>query len=682
MRNRTWLLFSVVTLAAFAVRAIHVWLMSDPQVNPLILRPIMDAAMHDLWARGILAGTWPAAEPFFRAPLYPYFLAGLYALFGADQRLAVQLVHVAISAAGAGLAALCAARLFGRLAGWLAGLLFCLAWTSIYFAGELLIVTVAVTLDLLLVWMLLRGDGEERDPSARRWLLLIGLVWGLSAVARPNILILAPVFLWYLHRYRGVAVRSSRWLVLAAGLLLPILPVAAHNFLRGNDTVLIASQGGVNFFIGNNHFSDGRTAWVPGTRPTWQGGYDDVIARAKEESRRDLKPSEVDRFYVRKGLTFWLDEPGTALGLYAHKIRMLFGAGERSNNKNIYFWRSRSPLLRWPVWLGWTPILVLGVVGLCRRDLTSSRRFLLLGAIAAYSFSVLLFFINARFRLPVLALLTIPAGGGLARLVWAAARGSWPDRRRGLVVAAGVLALSLVPDLLTFRENRIDADPFSWHTLGSAYVAAGRLEKGRRAFERAVFINEEYPQRHFRWIEESLYSQLATVLTKLGRPDEAIGVYQDLIRRSPTTVEPRVHLGDLLLQAGRTDAAAAQFEIVLRSDPDNYQAQFGHAWVLLANGDAGAALRRFQALHRRRPNAQALFGVGRCQIELQQYGPAEKTFLEVLQREPNYWQALGNLAGLYDQTGRIDEAWSAYQKLLAINPQDERARQWIKEHSE
>jgi len=49
-------------------------------------------------------------------------------------------------------------------------------------------------------------------------------------------------------------------LLFAAGLVLPIIPVTLHNALVGHDFVPIASQGGVNFYIGNNPVADGYTA--------------------------------------------------------------------------------------------------------------------------------------------------------------------------------------------------------------------------------------------------------------------------------------------------------------------------------------------------------------------------------------------------------------------------------------
>lgn len=677
-------LFWIVLAVAFVIRAVHVLVMMDPEFNPLFHNPIMDAGMHDRWAQGILSGTWPGPEPFFRAPLYIYFLAGLHALLGADNRLWIQLVHVLISAAGAGLAALCADRLFGRRAGWLAGLLFAGLWTSIYFAGELLIVTLTTTLNLWLFWLLLAPAdqaAEQPTPPGRRRLFLVGLVWGLSAIARPNILILGPIIAWYLYRYRGLRLLTARWLLLAAGLVLPILPVTAHNLLRGGDRVLIASQGGVNFYIGNNSFSDGRTAYVPGTRPTWQGGFDDVNAMAVQEQGRPLKPSEVDGHYFRKGLAFWGQETTTALRLYAHKLRLIFASGERSNNKNIYFWRDRSRLLRWPIWLGWAPILFLAVLGFSRRDLLAGGRFLWLGGVACYAFSILLFFINARFRVPILALMCVPAGGGLARLYEAIRARAWPDRWRGPAVAVALLLFSVLPDGFQFSENKLQADPFSWHTLGNSFAVAGKLDQARQAYERALEINHRYQQPYFIWIEESIYTSLGDILLRQGKKREALRLYRKWTRIRPDNVEARVRRGDLLLQAGQSNQAAAQYEVALRHDPDHFGAQIGHAFILCQNGDSGAALHRFEALRRQQPaNSKAIFGAGLCLMELQRWREAEQAFQEVFRMQPDNWRALGNLAGVYEQLGDLDRAYTAYRKLLTLRPQDEQARRWLAEH--
>ncbi|MDO9694816.1 MAG: tetratricopeptide repeat protein [Candidatus Latescibacteria bacterium] len=672
MRNDRARLFWLCVVAAFALRLLHLWLIRD---NPLFDRPIMDAAYHDQWARGILAGTWPGPEPFFRAPLYMYLLAGLYAVFG-GAFFPVLAVQALISALGAGLAALTADRLWGRRAGWLAGLLYAGLWTSIYYAAELLLETLSVTLNLLLLWLLL--DRAAGRPGWRR-LGLAGLALGLSAIARPNILIVVPAVVWYLLRGGFPRPTARGWAAAAVGLLLPILPVTLSNAVRGHDLVAIATQGGVNFYIGNNPASDGRTAIVPGTRPTWQGGYDDAIAMAEKDAGRDLKPSEVDRWFLGRGLAFWAGEPLAALELYATKLRLLLGEGERSNDKYIYAWRDWSPLLRLPIWPGWTVVLVLGALGWCRRDGVPGTRRLTLGVTALYAVSILLFFVNARFRLPVAALLTIPAGAG-ADALWTAVRGRrWVHGLIGPAVAA-LLAVAALSDLVTFREHRTEANPFHHFTLGNAWLDKGRLEDAGREYAEAIAIQRRTPQPHFDLISDNLFESFIGLRQREGRNDEALRLAREWVDLAPEAQSGRLWLGELLLAAGRLDEAAAHYEIALRSHPDDPRAQLGEAWVLLQRGDAGGALRRFQLIARRDGDIQALFGSGLALVQLGRDREAEPVFRDVLVREPGYWQAWGNLGEIRDRAGRIEEAREAYQRLLQAQPADARARAWLAAH--
>jgi len=104
-------IFWIVTSVAFGLRLLHIWKMSDPALNPSFFEPVIDAGVHHRWAQQILLGTWPDPEPFFRAPLYPYFLSALYAIFGVSNPLPVQVVHGFVSALGAGLAAMCSFKM-------------------------------------------------------------------------------------------------------------------------------------------------------------------------------------------------------------------------------------------------------------------------------------------------------------------------------------------------------------------------------------------------------------------------------------------------------------------------------------------------------------------------------------------------------------------------------------------
>ena len=203
--------------------------------------------------------------------------------------------------------------------------------------------------------------------SLLRRFLGIGCATGLFAITRPNILLFVPLLLawavWFFHErggYRPAAVRLS---LILAGLGLVILPVTLRNWLVGGDPVLIASQGGVNFYIGNNPLSDGVTAVVPGTRYDWWGGYDDTHLIAQMELGRKLKEGEISDYWYKKSFRWILSEPGKWSSLMLRKLLLFWKTTELSNNKPIYFFAQFSPVSA-IFWVGFPLVVTLGLAAL------------------------------------------------------------------------------------------------------------------------------------------------------------------------------------------------------------------------------------------------------------------------------------------------------------------------------
>lgn len=682
-RSKTWTadpatIFWVVTAAAFGLRLIHILAMSNPVTNPTFLAPVTDAGVHHRWAQEILDGTWPGPEPFFRAPLYPYFLAGLYGLFGTGSALAVQLMHGLVSALGAGLAALCARRLWSARAAWSSGLLMAGLWSSIFYAGELLAVSLSVTLNLLLLWLVL-------GPHSPRRLWLAGIVLGLSALTRPTVLVILPVLGWYLWRRawqgpdpKGDPGRSGRlpgWAWLALGLVLIVLPVTVRNLVQGGEPVLIAASGGVNFYIGNNPHSEGRVAFLPGAPHTWQGEMSDVTALAATETGRPMTALAADRYFWHQGLRFWLEQPAAALRLTARKAWLLLAANERSNNKNLAFWRERSVLLRWPVWPSWALVLGLAILGLGRSEPGGSERLLLGSLVAIYAAALLLFFINARFRLPLLAWLVVPAGGGLDFL-WGAWRArTWPRAMRTAGVTAALVAVgSFVPDALTYHQDPA-TDFESWRGLGNSYLTAGDERRTIDTWERALAIDAASPERAYRWVLPQIYVPLAQLYERQRQPERALAVYRRWVNRLPASDQGRMGLAEMLLKQGLPAEAAVQLDTVLQRTPDNSEARLGYGWALYQAGNFVEARRHFGRVVGETGNPGADLGLGQCLLKLGELDLAEAHFKGLAKRVPGMWQVHEQLAGIYAKTGRPDAERKCWRKVLEHQPAHGKALQ-------
>lgn len=194
-------------LLSLAVRLVYLEHSAD---NPFFSAPVVDAHSYSAQARQLAEGAWVGTKPFWQPPLYPYILAAIYAVSG-DLFWTPRFIQFLLGAASCALVFGLGRQVFGTRVGLLAGGMACLYGPSIYFEGELLPTALAVFLNLLLIFILLRpGRGWKQALAA-------GLVQGLAILAVPNAAVLAfCACLWY-WKSAERAVRSKlAWCLLFA----------------------------------------------------------------------------------------------------------------------------------------------------------------------------------------------------------------------------------------------------------------------------------------------------------------------------------------------------------------------------------------------------------------------------------------------------------------------------------
>ena len=552
-------LLTAIVLFAFALRLIYVLQMRG---SPLFDDPVMDELYHDQWARALAAGQTYMEGPFFRAPLYPAFLAAIYKFFG-QSYLVPRLIQAGLGSLSCGLLFLIGRRVFTRTIGAVAGFAAGGYWMLIYFDGELLIPSLIVFLDLALIWLMLRAAGAPGKLIHG----LGGAVLGLSALGRPNILLFGPaivIWLFIVHREK-----RSRALAYAtcvtAGCLLVILPVTIRNYVVGKDAVLISSQGGVNLYIGNNPQADGRTAIVPGTPGDWWGGYYAAIKRAEQASGRILKPSEVSRYYFGQAMDFIRRRPADFLSLTILKLRLFWTRWEVSNNKDIYFWSENfTPIVRW-LPLGFAVIGPLGILGLILCRNRRAELFPLWGFVVVYMVSVVLFFCTARYRTPILPVLILLAVYAVFEGVRAVSRKRWRAIGGGLVGLALAAAFVNVPP--EGKQYRNEA--FAYVRLGSAYARKDRLDQAADSYRKAVQIAPFFLTAHFK---------LGMLQRHMNQLDEAIAEFRaalatpESMRLTGETdvrvAQVQYNLGQALEERGDRGEAQEHYRAALALDPD------------------------------------------------------------------------------------------------------------------
>ncbi len=643
------------------------------QANPTFNQPLMDAAYHDQWARRIAAGDWLGREVFFRAPLYPYFLGVLYTVFGSNP-VPVRIVQFLLGALTCALTCLLGWRVGGRGVGILAGLGAAVYGPLIYFDGELLLPVLETLFGtgLLLALAVALERAQSRSVTAPTgglalW-LTAGVLIGLFAVTRPNILAFLPVLAAFLAVRVGWRRALAPVAAIVAVTALVIAPVTIHNAVVGHDPVLISSQGGLNLFIGNNPEADGTSAIVPGTRATWWGGYRDAINIAEREMGRTLRPSEVSAYWTRRALEFVMTEPGAWLRLTWRKTFLFWYGHELGNNAEEYAATWFSPVLAvlmarvGPLRVPFGLLGPLALVGMGLAMYHGERRLTVpVLYVLAYSASIIIFFVCARYRIPlvpallVLAAYAVVAGIKLAR-----------ERRVKPLLVAALAAVALVVLLNTDIYHRGQVDyAKAYLDLGQSYMQGGRLAEAEQYMRRAVATNAKR-------LEPRL--ALANCLIQLKRPGEARELVEPIVAKHPDRWDALVILADALAADGKDAAAVPYYQRALQLDPSGAEAAMRLARSLQRLGRTAEAERVLRGSSTAVAGGE-LIPLTQARLALDQGDNAEaiRQAEQALQIAPELMGAKRVLMIAHGRLGQLEQARPYAEAVLREQPDDPEA---------
>jgi 4-amino-4-deoxy-L-arabinose transferase-like glycosyltransferase len=594
-----WPLLLVLALA-LAYRGLY---LAEGSSHPDFGLVFMDQEYHVEWARSLASGQWtpPYDElrsgAYFRAPLYPHFLAGVLALFG-NSLWAARIVQILIGSLSCVLASALATKCFGSRTGVVTGILCAFYWVFAYFDARLLL-PVLLVFFILLAMLLTFLAVERRSPSL---IALAGLTFGLYSITRPNILVFFPFLFWWSWRAfrpekRGRAALFTGLLVL--GCVLPPLLVTVRNRVVADDWVVVASQGGVNFYIGNNAQSNGMEAVVPGTRQSWWGGFEDTRRIAEEAAGRSLKDSEVSDYWFRRAWTEIRANPGRWLRLTGRKALAFFGDPELPNNEPYEAQRSQYRTLSL-VPLGFAVFFGLFLVSLpemIRRVRTAAGndtrdRFvsLILQFVVVYSLSVIAFFVTGRYRVPVVPFLVMGAALTLVRI--------FERLRAGRVWAA---LPSLVTAVCLIAVLRIDVLDVRAATHGFAELTEAQNLLARGDVDGAIRRLDDIRNRRSVRAREVYQSLIRAYSQRNGPGDrEAIlRVAEEAARAYPDEPEFLWFVAVGAVDAQQWERAAPAVEHYLLKKPEDVRGIYLGFVTALARGrrhEAEAYLRRAEAV--------------------------------------------------------------------------------------
>lgn len=692
-----WVIFTV----ALAVRLLHLW-----QIHPSPFFDVLlgDAHGYDEWARRLAAGDWLGTEVFYQAPLYPYVVGAVYAVFGRDL-LILRVIQALIGSASCALLGLAGARLFSKPVGLLAGLALALYAPAIFFDS---LIQKSV-LDMFFVCLALWQISRVMTGAATRstWLGL-GLAMGGLALTRENALVLIAVLVAY-----AILERSGRFSpvqrvsLFLCGLAVVLLPVAARNYAVGGGFYLTTSQFGSNLYIGNNARADGTYASIRAGRGAPEFERQDAREVAEQAVGHPLSPAEVSRYWTGEVVKYITTQPGDWLRLMARKVALLVNAAEMLDTESQDSYAEWS----WPLRLGGVAghfgvLVPLAVFGLIVTWPDRRRLWLLHALTLAYAASVVMFFVFARYRYPLVPFLLLYAAAGVVAPFdspvnwrprhWMArlrAQGRQPWVTVTAVAAAAVFANwpLLSPSLMRaitetnlatalqaqgrydeaighYQEalaRQADYAP-AYNNLGTALRAQGKLDEAIAAYHRALDLRPEYPDARF---------NLANAELAKGDPNTAIQQFREALKRDPDSVETHTNLGIALEGRGETAGAIAEFREAVRLSPRLSRSHRNLGNALANAGDARGAVEHLsQAVVLDATDADARYDLGSLLLQLERYNDAAAQFEAALTINPRAAEAMNNLGIALASQGRLAEALGWFERAVAARPDYAEAR--------
>ncbi len=556
-------------LFALAVRAVV--LVALAIGDPLITQLHSDPAYYDTWARALLAGEdFTGGRPFWLPPLYPWFLAGVYSALGSNLWVLFA-VQTALGLA----TTLLLVRLTRRVAefagykerdarqlGLIAGVLWTLYLPSLFFESRLLGVNLALPLCSGALLALVEGGHRLRaGRSAVLPAALCGVLLGVACLARPNVLLFAPlaaaglVWIDLPRERRGIRIVGC----LAAGALglaIGSAPGPLANRAASGENVWVSSNGGINFWFGHNDAARG-TFVAPG--PEWGSIQDQravSLRLASEAAGHPAGEREASSYWTSRGLAWIAANPLAELKLSVRKVGACLSNFEYGIQYLPTAVRAHTPAL-WIAPIPFALLLLLGGIGWF--ELRGARG-VLGGWVLAGVIGAVLYFTYSRFRL-TFAIAWIPfAAAGVLPLI-RFIRQQAPLPRAGFVAGAVLASLSYVKFEGNYPRRLVSHGEVD---LASALIVRGELERAERILEKSL---ERTPT------EVGAMVELARLAR--GRSEDALAL--DLLERAlevPIPYPPRERELALLLSSSRDpevrdlDAAEELLTRWLMSYPD------------------------------------------------------------------------------------------------------------------
>jgi len=549
LKNRERILLIAILLIGTILRIIF---LSEFSATPFYHHPTLDARYYDLMARSVASGRLIQERAFFMGPLYPYIIGLFYKIFGTAPFIP-RIFQMILGLGCCFLLYVLGRKIFSPSAGLIAAALFALYKPVLFYEQTLLSETPMAFFILVFLWIFIKSE-EKKNPFL--W-LVAGFVLGISCLFRGNALLFVPVvIIWmavtgYHDSGKIISERMIKQVVLfCVGVIASVAPATLHNYLAERDFVLITSNSGFNFFIGNNENASGRFIMPPLVDMDQDPSGRRIAEAALGHS--PLRSSEVSHYWRVRAMNCVIKHPVRFIKLLFLKCYYFWGRAEIAQIYSMEQMKELMPALRWRL-VNFTLVGALALIALGLFLLKPERqKMLLLSIIVMYMISLIPFFMTARYRIPIVPILCLVAAYTVNIMAtWVRGR-CW----KYVLIAVGMWMLLIF--MLNDSGVSMEKDEATQYhnTLGLIYKSESRITEAITEYQKSLSIQ---PTSY-------AFANLATLYHDQKDFAQAIHFYGEAIRLEPDNARMYFNIAQSCLASGRFDDARRYFEKAVALD--------------------------------------------------------------------------------------------------------------------
>lgn len=250
-----------------------------------------------------------------KPPLYPFFLAGIYKIFGIKPTL-IQLVQIFISTITGYLIFYISQKAYSTNVGVFSLFIYSFFWESAFMSTTLLSENLYWLLLTFLIFLLVRKQKMKYKDLA-----VSGIVVGLLTLTRaPSYTILLPILIWFFVRNTSknfsIFFKSlSQMFIICFFFFLTIAPWVYRNYTIYDRFIMVYTDGAINIWMGNYPNSGGSYNLPKPNDPT----QTPVL-----HTSGVIQEVERDQFYYNQAFGYIRDNPIQALDTAIRKIFITF----------------------------------------------------------------------------------------------------------------------------------------------------------------------------------------------------------------------------------------------------------------------------------------------------------------------------------------------------------------------